>query len=228
MSEAFDLHWDRGVELFKEGKKAEASTEWREASRRATNDAQASASLAHALSILGYSVEALAAVRAAIRFSPTDASLYSQLGYHLGVEADKTKNKPGWEAAGAAFQQAIDIGPTDSHGLHSLGVLKWRLGKKREAIAALKAAVAIDPNNAAAHLQLWEYQGRRWDIPGMVRTINAMNQLPASEEMEQHYAQMSREWPRVRGILLTGAVLLGVGIATLLIWMLLIWRRRRG
>jgi tetratricopeptide (TPR) repeat protein len=187
MSEAFDLHRDRGWEFYDSGKFEEAIAEW----------------------------------RTALHLNPHNANLYEWLGHCLKVGADKVQDKDGWEAAAAAFQQAINIDPASSYAHHSLGALNWQLGKKQEAISALKAAVVADPNDLEAWVELVRGQARRGDFRGMTQTIHAIDRLPESEERDQYYADVNRSWKRIQFGLLIGA-----GLAATLVGVL-IWNRRR-
>lgn len=254
MSEAFDLHWDRGWEFYKAGKFEEALTEWREASKLDPNDAltrrnigtmlsqlgqkeaaimkfreavrlqpdyeDAHQSLVHGLMKTDRSAEALAAVHEALVACPDSSTLYSYLGSILRVEANKTKDNLGWEAAAAAFQQATNLDPTSSNALHSLGVLNWKLGKKREAVTASKAAVALDPNNLKALDQLGRYQARTGNLLGVFRTVCAIVGLPETEEKQQYVADTDSQQIVV--------LLVGAGLAAVLVgavvWK---WQRRR-
>ena len=182
MSEASDLHRSRGWEFYNTGKFEEALAEWQDASRLDPDDSYVRSSIVDALAQLGRSEEALTAVRAAIQIAPEDAGLYNYLGYYLKVQARKAKDRHGYEAAMAAFQQAIDIDGSNSYALHSLGALNWRLGRKREAVAALMAAVAVDPNNLEALRDLGTLQVHMGNLRGAVRTIQAIYNLPETEE----------------------------------------------
>ena len=218
-----------GVALWELGQREAAIAEWREAIRLEPDYGSPHENLATALSAPGYSPEALAAVRAAVQVCPNNADLYRLLGYHLVAEAgegDKRGAEAGYEAAGAAFQQALDLDPASLYALIGLGRIQWRLGKKEEAIETLKATVAADPSDAEAHLALWDCQGsafwqcrgRIGHLRGMIQTIEAMDKLPPSEEMRQYYARLNRVRRRVELVLFTG-----LGIAVFLIWM----RRKR-
>jgi len=184
--------------------------------------------LAHALSNSGYSPEALAAVRAAVRLCPDEPSLYVWLGYHLAAEASRGRDRAKGNKALAAFQRAVDLDPLNSYALIHLGKLQWWQGKKREAIETLKAAIAADPSDADAHIALWEYQGRAiWrcrgrleSFQGMMQTIEAMNNLPESKALNQHFEWINRIWLR---IYIISSV--GVGITALLLWNW--WRKRK-
>ena len=255
MSEAFDLHWDRGWEFYEAekfeeaiaewqlareldpedgyvlnnigralsrlGRKEEAITQWRKAVQLEPDYDSLHVNLAYALTHQGFSLEALAAVQAAIRLKSDDAHLYNHLGFHLLVQADQNKDKDGWAAAGAAFQQALDIDSTNSYAHQYLARTQWARGKKREAIKTLKHAVQVDPNDAKAYIQLWNYQSRAWNFWGMIQTTYAIEKLPDSEALNEHYADINNLWPQTQRtlLLIVGLVAVLVGV-----W---IWNRRR-
>jgi tetratricopeptide (TPR) repeat protein len=186
MSEAFDLHRDRGWEFYDSGKFEEAIAEW----------------------------------RTALHLNPHNANLYEWLGHCLKVGADKVQDKDGWEAAAAAFQQAINIDPASSYAHHSLGALNWQLGKKQEAISALKAAVVADPNNLEAWVQIGTGQVRKGDFRGAIQTSYAVSRLAETEEVKHFLAENDSFIKRVEFSLLIGA-----GLAATLVGVL-IWNRR--
>jgi len=67
MSEASELHMDRGIELYEENKLLEAIAEWREASRLDPEDGYALNNIGSALWDLGQREEALPEWREAAR-----------------------------------------------------------------------------------------------------------------------------------------------------------------
>ncbi len=256
MSEAFDLHWDRGWEFYeaekfeeaisewrlvgeidpedgyvnnnigralsKLGREEEAIAEWRKAVQLEPDYDAPHTNLAYALSDPGYSPEALAAVRAAIRLKSDNVYLYNYFGFHLLVQANQRNDKAGWEAAGATFQQAIDIEPTNSYAHRHLAKTQWFLGKKREAIATLEAAISVNPEDFKAHKQLLGYQTWTGNLRGAIRTGDAIYALPETEETDQYVADSDRLEKRV----ITGFYV-SAGLAAVLVGVS-IWNRRRG
>ena len=216
--------WTRrslGAALSQTGQKEPAMTEFREAIRLQPNDEEIQQNLVHSLIKADRSAEALAAVQEALVSCANSAVLYRYLGGILRVEANKTKDRTGWLAAAAAFQQAISIDPNNSNALHSLGVLNWKTGKKREAVTALKAAVAVDPNNLEVLNALGTCQLRTGNLRGAVQTIRAMSNCPDSEALQQYLADPGRTRKRCQFLLSLGA-----GLAVILagVW---IWRRQK-
>ena len=70
MSEAFDLHWDRGGELYEEAKFEEAILEWREALCIQPDNSVAYYNIGLALSEMNHQEEAIYEWQEAIRLSP--------------------------------------------------------------------------------------------------------------------------------------------------------------
>ena len=170
----------------------------------------------------GKLAEAVAEWQTASELDPDDANNHLWIGYCFRVEADKTQDQAGWQAAAAAFQRAVEIDPANSYVHHALAGMHSRLGKKREAIAALKAAVAIDPNNVEAQVEFGSYQVSTGNFRGALQTIRAISIRPDSKKLRHYFADRDRS--RKRGqFLLT----LGAGVAAVLAgsW---IWYRRRG
>ena len=219
MSEAFNLHRERGWEFYKADKFEEALAEWQDASRLDPEDSYVRNSIVNALAQLGRSGEALTAVRAAIRLDPKDAGLYHSLGYCLRVQADKTQDQAGWKDAAAAFQRAIDIDPASSYAYHALAGMHWRLKRKREAVSGLRTAVSLNPNDLEALFALGTAQIRTGDFRGVAQTTRAINSFPNSEEVKEYLADKDRN-RRCCIFLLS----LGTGLAAILVggW---IWRR---
>ena len=161
-------------------------------------------------------------MRAALSLSPKSADLLNYLGYLLMKQAKEDNNTARLAEAGAAFEKVTLLDPSNAYASEHLAQVQWHLKQRQEAIKTLTAAAAANPDNAALLIQLGKYQGAVKDIPGVIRTIRATNKLSASPEMQQHYAEVSLYWPRVRFLLLTVTGLLGTMICG---W---VWYRRRG
>ena len=253
MSEAFDLHWDRGWELYEEKKFDEAIAEWREASVLDPEDGyvlnniglalhklgQQDAAIAEwreaiclepnydrphihlvsALSASGHSPESLTAMEAAIQVSPKTSGIYTLLGCSLMIQAQKTGIRSQWEEASAAFQQSLALEPS-SCAYQNLAETQWYLKQKTEAIKTLKAAIAVDPNDAEAYIRLWYLQSYARDFRGMVKTTYAMDKLPASEALDSYNADILKLGARVEHVLTVGAGLIVLVIGGL------IWKKR--
>lgn len=155
--------------------------------------------LAHELTEAGYSPEALAAVRAALRLSPDNSELYGLLGFHLlvkacgdGKRARLRSHRYEFEAAAAAFQRAIELDPTNTYALSYLGKLYWWLGNSMKAIELLQAALAAGADDFRTLNTLGYCQGRMRDFRGMVQTAKAINALPASKEKDENDREIYR------------------------------------
>ncbi len=186
-----------GSALLKLGREEAAIVEWRKSVQLEPDYDAPHTNLAYALSDPGYSPEALAAVRAAIRLKSDNVYLYNYLGFHLLVQADENKDKAGWEAATAAFQQAIDIDPTNSYAHRHLAKTQWARRKKRDAIATLEAAISVNPEDFKAYKQLLGYQTWVGNLRGAIRTGNTIDALPETEETDQYVADYDRLEKRV-------------------------------
>lgn len=212
-----------GRALSELGQREAAIAEWRQAVRLEPNYDKPHVRLAYALSAKGYSPEALAAVRAAIRLKSDDVNLYNFLSYHLMVQAEATHDKADWEKAVEPLQQSIALDPTDSYAGRHLAKIQWFLGKNREAIATVKAAIATVPDSIETHLQLTEYQAAMRQFRDMMQTIDVTNRLPDPEEkIARYYSNLQcRLWMEFRPTLLVGAVL---AVILAGVW---VWRRQK-
>ena len=207
------------------GRQEEAFFEWQAAIHLEPEYDAPYLFLADALLEAGYTDKALATVRTAIRLCPASAQLCSRLGHYLVTKANQNKEeKDIWGTAATAFQQALGIKPTDHYAQSYLAKIQWFLGRKQEAIATVRATIAVVPDSIEAHLQLTEYQAAMGQFRGMKQTIDATNELPDPEEKVAHYYfdLQRRLWIEFRPMLLGS-----VGMAAILagVWF---WYRRRG
>ena len=216
------LHSNIGIALWGLGQREAAIAEWRKAVFVEPSFTGSYVDLANALSASGDSLEALAAVQTALDFFPENVGLYRHLGYHLSIQARQDNDNGKLEAAEAAFQQALDLDPTDAYALRSLAAIQWNLKKKKAAFNTLKTAIAAYPDDVKAYIQLGDYQGRLRDLWGMIQTAYAIGSLPASAERDQYYAKCNKSAVQAGKVLLTGAGILGVLVGG---WL---WYRRRG
>ncbi len=176
--------------------------------------------LANELTEAGYSLEALAAVRAAIRLSPDNSALYGMLGFHLAAQARRNGDRAGTkgdkvevEAAAAAFQRAVELDPTYAYALSYLGQLQGWLGNKAEAIKLLQASITAGASDFRTFNTLRYYQVRMRDFRGMARTMKSIEALPDSVERDEWYQQADR----CERIVKIGLSVVG-GVAAFLIW----------
>lgn len=142
------------------------------------------------------------------------------LGYHLTAEASRSRDKARGKEALAAFRRAVDLDSSNSYGLIQLGKLQWWQGKKREAINTLKASIVADSSDVEAHIALAARQSRAGHWRGAMQTVQAISDLPESEERNQYYDWMNRL--TLRGQL---AFFTATGLAALLIWMR--WKKQK-
>ncbi len=211
-----------GEALSKLGQMEAAFGEWQKAIHLEPDYEVPYIYLADALLEAGYASKALATIRTSIRLCLPSANLHIRLGHCLATQADENSDKGGWEAATAAFQQAIDIDPVNSYAHRHLAKTQWARGQKQEAISTLKAAIAISPSDIELYLILQEYQAATRQFRDMGQTIDAMNELPDPEEKIAYYYSdlLNRLWLKLRPILLLGVVLAAVLVGVL------IWNRR--
>ena len=210
-----------GLALSKLGRQEEAFSEWWKAIHLEPEYDAPYIYLADALFGSGYTSKALATIRTALSRLPNDAILYNHLGYHLMKQAKEKNDTARLAEAGAAFQRVIVLVPGNSSASLNLAAIQWYTQQKREAIETLKASVAVNPNDAAAHIQLYKYQGGVRDIRGIWQTIDAMNKLPESEALNRHYTELNNLWAQVCLVFWAGLGFVGVMAGS---W----WYQRRG
>ena len=211
-----------GQALSELGRQEEAFSEWWKAIHLEPKYDVPYIYLADALFGSGYTFKALTTIRTALHRCPASAHLHIRLGHYLMEQADKTSDRNGWQAAGTAFQQALDIEPANTYAFRHLAKVLWLTEQKHKAIETLKAAIMVNPDNAEAHVQLWNYQAGVRDFWGMIRTGRAIDGLPDSEARDQHYAQTNKLAAKGGKDLLAGMVFVGIVVGS---W---IWYRRRG
>ncbi len=158
-AEASAVHWrDRGIELRKQGRPAEAAQALRRALSLAGDDAVAWSELAHALRWQGNLTEAQQAAERAIGLHPNHAPAWFNLG---AVFAQQGDNERGIEA----YRKALQWQPDFAEAWSNLGLALCAGAKREEGIAAFNRALAINPglipvwNNLGGALS----EAGRWD-----------------------------------------------------------------
>lgn len=175
MCEAFDLHWDRGCELYEEAKFEEAILEWREALGIQPDNSVAYYNIGLALSEMNHQKEAIYEWQEAIRLSPDYGKPHRSLAYALSESASPE--------ASAAVRTAVHLCP-DSADLHvwlgyHLVVAAQKVGKHRDkegyevAAAAFQRAIDLDYSNFYAFYYLSRLQGQLGRHDEAVETLKA-------------------------------------------------------
>jgi HEAT repeat protein len=109
----------------------------------AEGDAQARAEEGRRLLGEGAFGAAAESLYAATWESPLERSL-------LALLAEAQSRGQQWEAAGATLERLILFDPFSARWHHNLGIAEFRLGRQTTAADQFRAAVALDPNHAAA------------------------------------------------------------------------------
>ena len=105
--------------------------------------------------------EARTAIREAIRLDPYDPMLFSTLA---GIQFNRRK----WDKSLRAAERGLEIDPEDVECANYRAMALVKLGRKQDARATLKTALARDPDNAATHAN----QG--WTLLEQVRPRESM------------------------------------------------------
>ncbi len=211
-----------GLALSELGRQEEAFSEWWQAIHLEPEYNVPYIYLANALFESGYAFKALTTIRTALRHCPASANLHIRLGHYLATQANEKSDEDRWQAAGAAFQQALDVEPANIYALSYLAKMQWLTGKKQEAIVTMTTAVSVVPNSFDAHMQLAIYQFHNGSLGQAIRTYRIIFGLAETQEAKQFFARSTRLMKRLEIILYVSAGLTAVLAG---IW---IWQRRRG
>lgn len=138
-----EAHYNRGVELDRLRRPAEALLSYEEAVRLKPDYAAAYSNMGITLVELGRWDDALRAYRAAIDAKPQ----YADAHYNLGVALLDLRH---WEEALDAFREAVRLNPRDAQALYNAGVTLNFLRRHDEALQAYGAAVHARPGYAQA------------------------------------------------------------------------------
>ena len=151
-SEAHDARWyfERGRELYRDDRDAEAAEAFRQAVSLDPGMAEAHYRLGLVLASLGEDEgaeeafgKAARAFRKVISRRPKDAE-----AYYLSGLAHSRLHKYG--EAVRDYKKAVDLDPKDGDKYYELGLAHGRLAQYEEAVKAHRRAVGIDPNNYRA------------------------------------------------------------------------------
>ncbi len=138
-----EAHYNRGVELDKLGRHAEAARAYGEAVRLKPGYAAAYTNMGVALARLRRWDDAVHAYRAAIRERPE----YTDAHYNLGLTLADLRR---WADALDAFREAVRLNPAAADALYNMGLMLNFLRRHEEALEAYSAAIRIKPDYADA------------------------------------------------------------------------------
>jgi tetratricopeptide (TPR) repeat protein/protein involved in polysaccharide export with SLBB domain len=90
------------------------------------------------------------------------------------------------------------LAPTDARGFYELGVREERAGRHKEAVAALREAVLLDRNNAAAYLALGDSYAATESWPESVDAYEQAARLNPDDA--DTYQKLGRSFAKLRGV----------------------------
>ena len=125
--------------------------------------------------------EAIAALREALRLSPYDPVIYSDIGT-LCLLTNRG------DSALDCFENAIGLNPRFAVAHYNLGATLEQQGRGQEAIASLRCAIKLLPTLGQAHSRLGNLllaQGEREEAMACFRRAGALLTSPADRDMEQ-------------------------------------------
>jgi Flp pilus assembly protein TadD len=152
----YGAHHALGMALDRQGRLAEAISEYRATIRARSNYALAYNNLAVDLNQQGHRDEARKELETAMKIEPTYADPYNNMGMILEEEGR-------YDEALRLFQHAVKLNPNLPNPNYNLGNSLGRKGLYEEAAKAFQRVIALRPNDAEAHNNLGfmlERQGR--------------------------------------------------------------------
>ncbi len=149
---------DLGIDLFLQGKVAEAAEHFRQAVRMNPSYANAHNNLGNALKAQGLADEAMACYQQALRLDPNHANAHNNLGLIFYARGE-------FAQAAECFWQALRIHPNYVNAQNNLGQALASLGQRTQAIECFRRALLLSPNHVDAHINLGNafQELKQWD-----------------------------------------------------------------
>jgi tetratricopeptide (TPR) repeat protein len=145
-----EMHMIMGGELGRQGDRASAIAQFREAARLNPSLPGVHFELAEQLrssSDAALNAQAADEYRTAVKVNPYDAASWRRLGEILSADGD-------FQKAEEHFKKALTLEPRDSDAETGLAIVYISANRTNEAIALLETAIRDDPTNLAAHYRL--------------------------------------------------------------------------
>ena len=148
--------------------------------------------------------ESYACLSEATRRRPGDGTMLAALAWTIALgapEADQLDAGPlaremSLPRALGVAEQAVEVDPGNDDAHAHLGVIQWRVGLEREAVASLRRAVALNPGNpqhAASLAHLLAFSGDWDEAERMVRrAVSRSGDPPGWYEMPLYYRALMR------------------------------------
>jgi tetratricopeptide (TPR) repeat protein len=143
----YQVHYNLGLALAKEGKNKEAIAHYQQALRIRPDYYKAHTSLGIILARQGSYEEAIVHYNEAIRINPEYADAHYNLGFAFLRQGKHSESI-------ARFEEAIRINPNDADAYNHMGLALARQGLHQEAITQYHKALRIKPNHIDAHNNL--------------------------------------------------------------------------
>ena len=155
-----DAHYNLGNALVRQGRAAEAITQFAEAIRLFPDNATFQCALASSLTEQGETDAALPHYETALALEPDNADAHYNLGGAL-----LTKGPGGLAVASAHFQRAIELRPDDDGANASLGDCFYLAGRTDKAVAQWEKALALNPRRMSTSANLAWVLATSQEIP---------------------------------------------------------------
>jgi Flp pilus assembly protein TadD len=140
-------HINLGSTLLHQGRTEAAISEYQEAIRLKTDDAEVHNNLGIALFAEGRTDEAISEYQEAIRLKPENGQAHNNLG-------NAFLNQGRTDTAISQYQAAIRLKPDDAKAHYNLGTALLNQGRADAAIGQFRETLRLEPDNAEAHNNL--------------------------------------------------------------------------
>ena len=178
-----DRHYNRGVELHRAGKLAEAEAEYRAALALSPKDKDALNNLTVALRQQGREAETFELMQRLLALAPDDPAAHNNFGILLLARGEPAE-------AAAHFTRALALSPAMMQAMNNLGNARTALGDRAGAVEAFRDALAHDAGYAEAHANLGNLlrlEGR--NAEAIVHNRRAAELAPTRKEMFEGLGQ---------------------------------------
>ena len=187
-TELADQHWEKGCDLYREGDRAGAIDEWQESLRICPENAVVLYNLGCAFEDAGKHEQAMAEWQKAVEVDAQDWRSYLALAGAYWEQAKGRNSRTYWQKSCQAYREALTIKRRDraydSAALRAIGYMEWKIGNKRAAMEAIKAAIQNEPEETWGYDALGRMQARLGHWKGMVQTAKALGEVQSNETFD--------------------------------------------
>jgi tetratricopeptide (TPR) repeat protein len=168
-----------GLDLFKEGKYAEAIASFQKTVERFPESIEALYNLGVSYLRNGNPKDAIGVFERAIQLRPDTVEVHFALGecYFLLNQSEKALE---------AFSKATDLKPQDAKGYYNLGMIYYKYNKTEEALDFLEQAIKLDPKFSSAYYQAGLVSIKKGDLAKAIQFLEDFLKMePNAPEVNQ-------------------------------------------